>query len=168
MWVCCCRVECEQFLGTYFPQDISIIKGVAEKQYLRYGCCWLRSPWVLSLLCPFPVSIARGTFDYSTLFTYKAPKNLCGRGGQSRQDNVFIQHSKTSSSSCPSSQPLPGPGCRRQALVQRALQEVCDLKPAGKGPLARTKQQIDAFDPFLTCMKRSPKGLCICSGSNLL
>lgn len=31
LWVCCCREECEQFLGRISPQDISIRKGVAEQ-----------------------------------------------------------------------------------------------------------------------------------------
>lgn len=31
LWVCCCREECEQFLGRISPQDISIRKGLAEQ-----------------------------------------------------------------------------------------------------------------------------------------
>lgn len=32
LWVCCCKEECEQFLGTLSSQDISVIKEVAGKQ----------------------------------------------------------------------------------------------------------------------------------------
>lgn len=31
LWVCCCREECEQFLGRISPQDISIRKGLVEQ-----------------------------------------------------------------------------------------------------------------------------------------
>lgn len=40
------------------------------------------------------------------------------------------------------------------------------MKPAGKGLLSGTKQQIDAFFPFLTRMKGSQMGLCVSSGSS--
>lgn len=35
LWVCCCRVECKQFLGTIFPQDISIIKGSCREGIVK-------------------------------------------------------------------------------------------------------------------------------------
>lgn len=31
LWVCCCREECEQFLGRISPQDISIRKRLDEQ-----------------------------------------------------------------------------------------------------------------------------------------
>ena len=35
LWVCCCRAECKQFLGTIFPQVISIIKGSCREGIVK-------------------------------------------------------------------------------------------------------------------------------------